>query len=251
MNPQYISKELFHFFGRSAPNDHERNYQLLKDVLSTGCISHPPHEVGWGTISYTLDLSKRIAHEEMLVPTVTCYCDIPFELLEPHLSKYGSFGLSFSRHHLTSVGARPVMYVPCRPDDWRGVFTGHTLLRELESTFRSIHEQKAEVLKEHVGEPEQVTVEGPAKTLLGALQKAEHTLALRMLAFVKPFESTLDDADPMYYYAEREWRKLGNLVFEPKDVVRVVVHSSYVERAMQNLPRFAKLIHAAPNANAG
>ena len=38
MRPTYISPELFHFFGSSAPLDHERNYALLKKILSTGCI---------------------------------------------------------------------------------------------------------------------------------------------------------------------------------------------------------------------
>lgn len=247
MRPEYISPELFHFFGRPAPNDHGRNYELMKLVLKNGCISHPPHEVGWGTVSYTLDLSKRMAREEMLVPTVTCYCDIPFDQLKPHIGKYGSFGLSFSRHRLTQMGARPVIYVPCRPDDWRGVFTGHTLLRELEATFRGIHECRTR-LEEEKREPTRSIALGTAPTtLLEALAKADHTLALRVLAFVKPYDSTLDDADPSYYYSEREWRKLGNLVFEPTEVLRVVVHSSYLERALVELPEYSGCLCTAPS----
>jgi len=246
LRPSYISAELFHFLGRPAPFDHERNYSLLKTVLASGCVSHPPHEVGWGKISYALDLSKRLAKEEMLVPTVTCYCDIPYEQLAPHTSKYGAFGLSFSRHHLTQIGARPVTYVPCRPDDWRGVFTGHTLLKELEATFLGVHEQRT-LLSEGVDPPSRsVSLGQPPSSTLEALTKAEHTLALRVLAFLKPYESTLDDADPSYYYSEREWRKLGNLLFEPKDVLRIIVHESFVARAKDEMAEFRALICPAP-----
>lgn len=246
MNPRYISSELFHFFGRSAPQDHERNYAVLKEVLASGCISHPPHEVGWGTIGYTLDISKRLAREEMLVPTVTCYCDIPFDLLGPHISKYGEFGLSFSRHLLTKLGARPVIYVPCRPDDWSGVFTGHTLLKELEATFIGVHEQLAALEGDNRGAREGIFLGSQPNSPLEAFAKAEHALALRVLAFIKPYESTLDEADPQYYYSEREWRKLGNLVFEVSDVQRVVVNESFLERARHELPLIADKIYAAP-----
>ncbi|SRR6266581_103572 len=246
MRPLYISSELFHFLGRSAPLDHERNYELLKTVLVSGCVSHPPHEIGWGKVSYSLDISKRLAREEMLVPTVTCYCDIPYEQLGPHMSKYGSFGLSFSRHRLTKVGARPVIYIPCRPDDWQGVFTGHTLLKELEATFLGVREQRATLSAATGEENRSVALGRLPKSALEALEKAEHTLALRVLAFVKPYESTLDDAEPSYYYSEREWRKLGNLVFEPSEVLRVVVSQSFFERAREELPEFRDKVCPAP-----
>ncbi len=247
MRPKYISPELFHFVGSSAPSDHERNYSVLKLVLSSGCVSHPPHEVGWGKISYTLDLEKRLAREELLVPTVTCYCDIPYEQLGPHISKYGPFGLSFSRHRLTKRGARPVIYVPCRPDDWTGVFTGHTLLKELESTFRGVYEQRRILQPPNSGLSQGIELEAKPKTLLESLEKAEHTLALRILAYVKPYESTLEDTDPRYYYSEREWRKLGNFMFEPSDVIRIVVDESYLERAREELSPYRDLLVAAPS----
>jgi len=219
---------------------------LLKTVVADGCISHPPHDVDWGKVSYSLDLSKRLAREEMLVPTVTCYCDIPYEQLAPHTSKYGAFGVSFSRHHLTQIGARPVIYVPCRPDDWRGVFTGHTLLKELEATFRGVYEQRAALAAASDPAGRSVSLGTPPITPLDALAKAEHTLALRVLAFVKPYESTLDDADPAYYYSEREWRKLGNLLFKPQEVLRVVVHESFLDRARADMPEFTDRICGSP-----
>ena len=246
MRPQYLSPELFHFVGSSSPLDHERNYAVLKLVLSSGCVSHPPYEKGWGTVAYTLDLKKRLALEEMLIPTVTCYCDIPYDHLGPHIGKYGSFGLSFSRHHLTKFGARPVIYVPCRPDDWAGVFSGHSHLEELESTFRDVC-QRRRTMDSSVEEPKRgVGLESRPRTLFETLQNAERTLALRVLAFVKPYESTLDDSDPQYFYSEREWRKLGNFVFGPRDVFRVVVHPSYLERGKQELAAYRDRLVTTP-----
>lgn len=226
--------------------DHEANYALLKLVVETGCISHPPHEVGWGTIGYQLDISKRLAREEMLVPSVTCYCDIPFDLLGHHIGKYGEFGISFSRHLLTKLGARPVIYVPCRPDDWRGVFTGHTMLEELEATFLGIHEQRAALSEAGQVHEKGICLGTKPKSPLEAFAKAEHSFALRVLAFIKPYESTLPDDDPRYYYSEREWRKLGNLVFEPSDIERVVVNEAFLERVKRELPLIAQKVCAAP-----
>ena len=35
------------------------------------------------------------------------------------------------------------------------------------------------------------------------------------LAYIKPFNSELADNDPNNFYSEREWRKFGNLLFQP------------------------------------
>jgi len=246
MRPRYLSPELFHFVGSKSPLEHERNYSVLKTILSSGCVSHPPHETGWGKVSYALDLDKRLAREELLVPTVTCYCDIPFEDLRPHIQKFGSFGLSFSRHHLTKYGARPVIYIPCRPDDWASAVGGHRLLDEIESTFRAVFEQSR--LHDTSGESDtrQVKIASTPTTLHETLVKAEHTLALSVLAFIKPYQSAQDEADPTYYYSEREWRKLGNFVFDSSDVLRVVVHSAFIERAREELPEYRDRLATAP-----
>ena len=130
----------------------------------------------------------------MFIPTVTCYCDIPFEQTGPHISKYGNFGLSFSRHFLTKHGARPVFYIPCRPDDWRGVFTGHTIFKELEATYKGITEQRVLLEKESGYAEKGSPLTQIPKSPMEALQQAEHSFALRLLAFIKPYESTLEDS---------------------------------------------------------
>ncbi len=126
--PDFLSRALFHFVGHANPDDHEKNYSLLRLILESGCVSHPPHAGDWGAVSYAVDLTKRLHFEELLVPTITCYCDIPFESLPIHTAKYGAFGLSLSRHHLTKYGARPVIYSPVRADDWGNARGGGTAL---------------------------------------------------------------------------------------------------------------------------
>src|SRR5258708_6962023 len=101
---RYTSDELFHFVGRAHPNDHEANYETLLKVLRGGHISHPPHDPNWGKTRQEFNWDKGLITEELIVPTVTCYCDIPMECLKLHTSKYGQFGLSFDRELLIRYG---------------------------------------------------------------------------------------------------------------------------------------------------
>ena len=73
----------------------------------------------------------------MLVPEVTCYCDIPYDHLGPHVFKYGSFQPS-------SVGITRQMGGETRGlrrsilDDWQVPFTGGLLFQELKATSGSV-----------------------------------------------------------------------------------------------------------------
>ena len=143
-------------------------------------------------------------------------------------------------------GARPVTYVPTRSDDAhssRG--GGSALLSSLEASFRGLISQLAD---------ENVTGAGgtmnPTKTPTTPTEAIEHlerTLALEVLAFVKPYDSLLDQADPRYYYSEREWRKFGNMRFDPTDVTRVVVRPEFVACARQDFPELSSRIFASPS----
>ena len=122
---------------------------------------------------------------------MTCFCDIPYEGLTIHLSKYGPFGLSLDRHHLIRYGARPVMYVPKRADDW-GSLNGSTLLRDLEATFRGYETQLAKPtnLPAKVSRPlgREPSSQAEAINALGTL------LTKDFLAFVKPYDSELPNS---------------------------------------------------------
>ena len=80
-----------------------------------------------------------------------------------------------------------------------------------------------------------------------AIEHLDRTLALEVFAFVKPYDSLLDQADPHYYYSEREWRKSGNMRFDPTDVTRVVVRPEFVTRARQDFPELSSRIFASPS----
>ena len=94
-------------------------------------------------------------------------------------------------------------------------------------------------------EREVVPTEVPA-TAEDAAYHLQRTMGLEVLAFIKPYNATLDENNPCYYYAEREWRKFGNMRFEPRDVVHVVVHPDFFERATAKLPTYAEKIRATP-----
>ena len=104
MQSTYTSDELFHFVGRRAPGDHEANYQTLLKVLRGGCVSHPPHGRDSGIVSVNVNLARELISGGMVVPTVTCFCDIPVDHLALHVRKYGTFGLSIKRHLLIAAG---------------------------------------------------------------------------------------------------------------------------------------------------
>ena len=232
---RYFSNELFHFVGRRAPDDHERNYAVLKAILAGGCISHPPHMPGLGEISTRIDLSKGLISEELVVPSVVCFCDIPREHLAIHLRKYGPFGLSFDKSLLVSSGARPVMYVPHYSADNFSIL-GKAFLRHVEATYRGYREQ---VLDKLGREPTRTFAHGAKPSSPTEAISALDSIFVRdFLAFLKPFDSELPDDHPDQFYAEREWRKYANLLFKPEQVRRVLVADGYRGRVEKDLPQF-------------
>lgn len=241
---QFISDVLFHFVGQRCPSDHEGNYEVLKKILSRGCVSHPPHNDDWGATTYEIDLSCTLVSEKMFVPTVTCYCDIPFEHLPLHLRKYGKFGLSLNKHLLIKYGARPVIYVPLRSDDWAGAHGGRTWLRDVEAAYRGFRTHIHDKV-----ENRNITSRGlgtPPTSVAEASVAFNNTFTTNFLAFIKPYDSFLPDTSPTYYYSEREWRKFGNQRFEPWDVKHVVVAEGYVDRLRSELPQYADKVLLAP-----
>ena len=247
MSPRYISNdELFHFVGRNDPTDHEANYQILLAVLNCGCVSHPPHTSDWGAHRITINWDKNIFSEELIVPTVTCYCDIPFETLQIHMKKYGMFGVSFPRSLLIKYGARPVIYIPLQPSNphagWGTIYC-ETMLHDMEQVWRGF--------REHLFDPLDT---GSRSRSLGVkpTSKDEAVIAIddafvqHFLAYIKPFNSELADNDPNNFYSEREWRKFGNLLFQPGEVIRVLAAPDYVERLKRDRPAYADKITAAP-----
>lgn len=238
MKTRYVSDELFHFVGHKHPTNDELNYGILKKVLKNRCVSHSPHENGWGSVSHIVDLEESLLSEKLIIPTITCYADIPKESLDIHIKKYGKFGLSFPKNLLIKYGARPVMYIPTRSDDW-GSIHGKTLIKDIEAIYKKFNKNFDSKLDESQSRP------------LGIEPTNEHDLihgidsifAKDFLAFIKPFDSELEQDNPDNFYMEREWRKHGNLKFEPDQVCQIYVASpKYALDVKSEFPHFAHLI---------
>ncbi len=245
MDPSYVSEEFFHFVGQGRSEEDQRNYETLVKVIREGCVSHPPHEVGWGTTSLRVNWDRSLLSGELVVPTVTCFCDIPFDQLAIHVAKYGQFGVSFHKNLLVRYGARPVLYVPISPGDWESPF-GASLLRKIEVVFKAFQRIMVENLPQQSASVRSLGTE--LATPEEVVSELDSVFGKDFLAFIKPFDSTLAQSDANNFYVEREWRKFGNLCFEATDIKRVVVKRCYVDRAKQDLPDLAQAIFPAPAA---
>lgn len=249
MDTPYTSSHLCHFVGWHTPDDDEHNWNTLCSILDDKCVSHPPHVKGYGTIGYTLDLTKPLFSEELIVPTVTCFGDIPEDSLGWHVSKYGHFGLTFHRAFLIHWAARPVTYVPMASDDWQGGLNGMNLLRDLEATYKGFVEyRRGKITTGNGGTGKKAGRRMGQKPLteehvLGAL---DSLLGKDFLAYIKPFDSGLPPEDRRSFYMEREWRKFGNLCFEFEDVVQVWVASGYGARTCERFPLLSAKVKERP-----
>lgn len=122
--------------------------EFVVDTGFTGDLTLPLDAVESLGLDYIESIPANLATddevdlitEELIVPTVTCFCDIPFEHLGTHLERYGLFGLSFDRNFLARHGARAVSYVPVHRDDRFSPY-GHTLLRDIEQVYRAFRVQ--------------------------------------------------------------------------------------------------------------
>jgi hypothetical protein len=227
----YISNELFHFVGRKEPQNDEANYQTLLKVLKDGCVSHPPHTGDWGKFQLIINPKGGLLSEELIFSTITCFADIPRNKLHIHLKKYGRFGVSFPRQLLVKYHARPVMYLPWFSDDYLGI-SGRPLILRIEQTYKALFDLSKETSKEE-------TMRGfnqPPRSREEAIEETETIFSAHFLGFLKVFNSELPEDHPNNYYMEREWRKFGNLRFEPHDVQSVVVANGYREVLESHLP---------------
>ncbi len=230
----YTSDELFHFVGRSSPADDERNYSVLRSILRTGEIGRPPFGHGWNSHRFTFDKSGDILTEQLLVPEIVCFADIPFPSLGLHSKKYGRFAVSLHRAHLVRYGTRPVTYFPYDPSDIGQVVDGVGALRNIEATYRGVRLHRTSDAEQALGVV--------PSTLEEALQAAEYVLSIQVLAFLKPFNNTLHRDDERNYYMEREWRRLGNVLFEPKHVASVVLPESFIQRINVDEPEYCERV---------
>jgi hypothetical protein len=240
---RYVSDELFHFVGKRNPLDHETNYQTLLKVLDSRCVSHPPHNPDISQYNISFNWDKILLTEEMIVPTVTCFCDIPFESLKIHIQKYGKFGVSFSRNFLIKYGARPVIYIPLHRNNFLSIH-GINMLNDLEQVYRGFQEQVIEPISKPIWSS---TMGEKPNSSEDACLSIDSILTKEFLSYLKPFDAELPDEHPDNFYLEREWRKFGNLPFQVTEIQNVLVAKEYAQKLESERPVYSDKIRVVDN----
>lgn len=231
MNGQkYTSQHLFHFVGRSEPDD-QAKFDLLTKILRDEQLRHPPfgkHSSKYGYTSVLEDgewvgsvVTERQGRcgDHPLFDNIVCFADIPFESLALHMSKYSQFGLAFDKAYLAERGVRPVMYFP----HWKS------------TPGLSIH---------GIGGAERID------SLLKRLFQKEfdddnalkRTVLLDLMAFIKAFDVNKPEDDIDNYYMEREWRAVGYVPFALSDIEQVLLPERYHYGFSQRFPSLATRI---------
>jgi len=228
---------LHHFTGLRDPLDHEANLNTLFLILESEVVIASESDLrnnGWGTTSYSIHLNddKSLVDESLIRPKISCFTDIQPDLIDAHTKTYGYFGLSFPRHSLIKHGARPVIYIPTRQDDYFGV-SGRAMLNDLDSIVRSYHPHT----QEDGSHPRTMgRVVDDEKKAFKALASAFES---HFLCYLKPFNSELSDNDDQYFLKEQEWRRLGNFKFKRnRDVMQIFVADGYAECVIKRYPQF-------------
>lgn len=264
----YVSNYPTHFVGKRQPP--EEQFELLKKILSRRWLTHPPH-IEQPTLNFEVRRSAKFSDNEMLLPAMICFCDIPEEHLRIHTTKYSQFGVAFSRAYLVGRGANPVFYV-ARNSTVSRKKREHRKDRVPKSTvtpeeYATLRNQPAELAKfkdeprgalldEYMKEmfdlwyeKERFETGGPDQGIAEILSrdKLMWTFFLQhVFGFVKCFDDTLELDHEDNYYMEREWRRFGNLNFTPDDVAIVYVPPNMVERARAELPEYSAKVRPLP-----
>lgn len=242
----YVSRDFYHFVGRSTLNQPSQTYDTLLKVLDSECVSHPPHTGDWGTVRITEDdLSKNLLTEDLIVPTVTCFCDIPLKSLGIHMKKYGKFAVGFKREFLLRYGVRPVIYVPYNELSWMVAHGGLNVLGEIDAKYKGFAKQVVPKAKKAKLKPNLLTSE--PTNFSQAIKSLQSVLQLHILSFIKPFNSRLPEDHFHNYYMEREWRKFGNVRFKPENVESVIVDDAFVDQFKTDRPIYADRVISAAN----
>lgn len=288
----YVSENLTHFVGRSLGSDKDR-YDLLCKILRDGVLLDPSH-VGKNDsifrvvgsqdpdtgvtddLVYTSypnvrhDNEAKLSDNSLLQFESVCFCDIPLESLGIHCSKYGRFGLAFSRRFLVAQGASPVMYIP-KPGSFamrlreHRLLTGEILYEESKSGARAeiidevynFHNLRLSYPQYKALEQQFLNAEstGDVDKMVRQLRTTllyQTALEAFIFGYLKFFDPTLPPDHVDNYYMEREWRVAGTVRFKPTDVQHVYVSADFIDRASDELRELASRVTTIPtHATAG
>lgn len=230
---KYLSDTFFHFVGQRNPHLHGANYRTLRKVLASKQVRVPKD---MPPASVSTDLAQTLLSGRLFGMSQACFAEIRAEHLDIHIAKYGHFGIGLGRELVTKFGARPVIYIPTHNTDWQGI-DGKSVLKDVEAIYRGFlrHVVEPRNFKDHIERTHGVepATEDEAISAMDALIKRY------FLAYMKPFQSDLDENHERYFYAEREWRSPINVRFERRDIRVVIVHPNYLGRFVQDQPELA------------
>jgi len=250
---RYISKELTHFVGgnlreiKDEEQRFEKQYKILIKIIHEKCISSPPHsslQLPEG-MKYNQTYSpKRISghhkfsSNDMIIPNIVCFCDIPLGDLGVHINKYSPFGLSFKKSFLIERGANPILYVEKNSAIYyksilEGKSRDSTRLEYLNEMINLFGDNCFPPLK-YLRTKDRTPIIGPPREECWFIAE----FVLDLLCYVKLFDASKMDNDEDNFYMEREWRTLYDVYFEINDIYRIILPSAFNKRFRNDVPEY-------------
>lgn len=218
---RYVSRELTHFVGRDLSPDSDKQFDLLVRIVKAGLLGrHASPKGSPQSLNYAYGRPFELENGELLgLPTI-CFCDIPLADISIHVRKYSKFGIAFPKTFLVEQGASPVFYLAQNSRYKYGSSTsdlGKEYLRMLDSLFRVL-----DIVEE----------------VNSDIRDLKNLLVIRVLGYLKAFDSALPEHDPDNYYMEREWRTVGKVEFELGDIARIIIPSAFARKLREALPDY-------------
>ena len=227
----YTSEVLYHLVGHRRPGDDASNLATLRAILTSMEIR--TNRVGNCSGGKTLSIDPKggCVDGEPISQTVACFCDIPFESLSLHTSKYGRFGVGVARTIVAEWGGRPVIYIPrVSPDSFQANNTYCERILTVWDGLRTFFPDTSTSRPRVLGAAPRSRIE--------AVDMAASELA-QMLAFVKTFNVNLPIDHPENYYMEREWRKFGNLPLH-MPLREIIAPADCIEELRNDFPQLCQ-----------
>lgn len=227
----YISNQLIHFVGRHCENL-EDQYELFLSILRSGRLSNSIENAkkpeGYSEIE--INGAAKISQNEMFISQMICFCDIPFDQLEIHSSKYGRFGMAFNKDFIVRKGGSPVYYMPIQSKVSSIINRGEYFDKKLDWFFNYFLNE----------------TENEGEKMKDMIKDIENFLSYHFFSYIKFFDHKLTDYDPNNFYFEREWRILGNLYFGVNDITTIFIPSNYKKQLRIDFPEFESKVETFP-----
>ena len=244
---RYISDELTHLVGRGQSTDDQ--YSTLIKILRSGWLTHPPHNpLVEGNIQ--VNPQAKLSENEMYIPQVVCFCDIPTEDLGIHMQKYSPFGLTFSKDFIVEAGGSPVFYV-AREASVKSSRSLTPEFIELWEKAKTVDEMKTAFAVQTKGTYFDLIIKDYHKlySVIGPLDpnwEFFRFLDFQVFSHLVFFDHRLPEDHTENYYFEREWRIVGNLRFSLKDVKRLIIPEKFSKKFRADCPNYYGQISFSP-----